>query len=114
MKSFQDYVSLKEVAGSVMGKQLFGTSTSLTPDEMESFQNVLMAMEEILAGDRRTAFLRMLNSLSSVKRDFDPAVLARAAKKILKSMTGEDGLGDSMGEPDQIAQNSADDQPSNF
>jgi hypothetical protein len=114
MKSFQDYLSLKEVSAVALGKELLGTKVNLSTEETDKINQVFNVVEEILAGPKAPRLLTVLENMSDGNVQLDPTVVRRAANKLRKAKMDQTGLGSVTGSEDEIATNSADRTTSNF
>lgn len=113
MKSFQDYLGLKETSGYGVAREVVDIRLTLSKNEASSFVNVMQAIEKILSGPDAMRFLNFINQLSDENIEYNVADIKRVANKLTKSSAMNQGLGDATGE-DPIARNAGDDASVGF
>lgn len=118
MKTFQDYVSFKEVSGTNLSRGITGldqnSPVSLSPKEIQNISELLkLVIQSIDENSPQMVVDRLMSLVDSQPKDgafkFSTSLLKSAAEKILPSFHGEaQGLGDKSGSDQQIAPSSAD------
>lgn len=105
MKSFQDYLVLKEDTGRAVAQNMIDFQQSLSGIESENLIAFIKAAYKILTNEDNKAsqFVEMVMRLSGDSElNLNRSALVSAAKKLIDSSSGTPGLGDQTGSANEI------------